>query len=441
MRFNLDHLVNGSLSKLFIIILITMTIPVFSCAEESEKSVIFDGPFFENYGQGFRNWTGDSPVPSGTLLLKGGLTISPEEVAPGDEVECILDLSVSAMTLIGKEGAVLKDTSESRWSVSSSKLLGKFIDFPVIPDTELLGIGIGSTIPDLINRDTKRITTITIPDTAEPGVYQMRAIVNGTNLRTKQVNLTIMNQSGEMVLNNTSTAVTVMPTITPTPITTSIKNTSESDDDTDPRYVGMSEKIKNERNLHVNSIYPYSGGAGNTMGIKIYGDHFTAPVYVTLVKGDTAIEGYNYCFEENQKYGVAMIDIPTDTELGIWNLVVTTKDGKSTIPFEVTEKLIEPEIISIDAPILTPDEGKDITITGKQMLEPCEILLAGEELNWFSFSPKPVLMHNTLKIRVKINAPLSEEVTSGQLDLCLWNGDGVVTTYEKAVAFSTEDNK
>lgn len=128
----------------------------------------------------------------------------------------------------------------------------------------------------------------------------------------------------------------------------------------------MSEKIVNERGIHVTSIYPYSGGVGNTMVIKIYGDQFLSPVYVTLVKNNVGIEGYNYCFTENQKYGVVMVDIPSDAKQGTWNLVITTKTGMATVPFEITSKSIAPVILSVDSPILTPDATSDVTITGRE---------------------------------------------------------------------------
>lgn len=425
----------------FFSLLILLILSVNGTAAEQENGIIFNGPFFENYGQGFSNWSGDSPIPQGTLLLKGSLNFVPDEVLPGDEIECLLDLSVSAMTLTGKDGAVLKNTQDRVWSVDTSRFMNKTVNFPVVPDSELLGIGIGSQVPDLINRDTKRIISMTIPDTAKPGVYPVRAFVNGTNLRTKVVNLTIIGNNENNSINATIEEDTPAPTEIPTPEITIAPDSGADGQNTDTQYAGMSEKIINERNLHVTSIYPYSGGAGNTMGIKVYGDHFASPIYVTLVKNNQGIDAYNYCFEENQKYGVVMIDIPADAEQGIWDLVITTRDGKATVPFEVTDRLIDPEIISIDAPLLTPDEGKDITISGKQMMEPCEILLANEDLKWFSFTPKPVLMHNTLKIRVKINAPLSDEVTSGQLDLSVWNGDGATSTYENAVSFSTETDQ
>lgn len=69
---------------------------------------------------------------------------------------------------------------------------------------------------------------------------------------------------------------------------------------------------------------------------------------------------------------------------------------------------------------------------------PCEVLLAGDSLTWFSFYPKPVLMHNTLKIRMKIDAPLSDEVKSGKMDLCVLNSDGVAAVSKKAISFAIE---
>ncbi|NLV25724.1 MAG: hypothetical protein GXY48_00925 [Methanomicrobiales archaeon] len=439
MSFGTGHKQKKSLSWIVVIILVTLTLPMITSADTGGDNIIFNGPFFENYGQGFINWSGDGVLPSGTLLLKGEITAIPDIAEPGEEIEFILDLRVSAMTMTGKDGATLKTTRDRTWTLDTSKLIGENIDFLVIPDSELLGIGVGSRVPDLIVRDTKRIKKVTIPDSTQPGVYAIRAFVNESTLRTRTMNLTITDKTEETAVNNTSVSEIEIPTETPTPEETLKPDSSdEIEDNSDPRFAGMSEKIVNERNLHVTSIYPYSGGAGNTIGIKIYGDHFAAPVYVTLVKDNQGIEAYNYCFVENQKYGVVMVDIPSDTEQGMWDLVITTRDGKATVPFEVTSKLIDPEIISIEAPILTPDAGKDITITGKQLMAPCDILLSGKDLKWFSFSPKPVLMHNTLKIRVKIDAPLSDEISSGNLDLIVWNGDGATTTYENAVSFAIE---
>ena len=65
-------------------------------------------------------------------------------MAPGDEVEFTLNLDVSAMTIAGKDGAVLKNTQDRLWSLDTVKLLGERINFTVIPDSELLGIGVGS---------------------------------------------------------------------------------------------------------------------------------------------------------------------------------------------------------------------------------------------------------------------------------------------------------
>ncbi|NLL09794.1 MAG: hypothetical protein GX268_02665 [Methanomicrobiales archaeon] len=405
----------------------------------SEEQIIFNGPFFENFGQGFSNWTGDTAPPSGTLLLKGSLAAMPDEVAPGDDVEFTLKLDVSAMAISGKDGAVLKSTRDRNWTLDTVKLLGNMVDFPVIPDTELLGIGIGSQVPGLILRSTKRMVTVHIPDTVQPGNYSIRAFIAGTDMRTGSVSITVLNgtqAAREDVLNSTEeTLPTPIDTLTPEPTPL---QPEEEEQISDPRFTGTSEKIINEREIHVTSIYPYSGGAGNTMGIKIYGDHFSSPVYVTLVKDDFAIDASNYCFTENQKYGVAMIDIPGDVEKGMWNLVITTKTGKAWVPFEIVDKQIAPVIISVDAPVLTPDKASDVTISGRDLMGPCEILLAGDGLSWFSFYPKPVLTHNTMKIRVKIDVPLSDEVKSGKLDLCVINSDGVTAVYKKAISFALE---
>jgi len=398
----------------------------------SEEQIIFNGPFFENFGQGFSNWTGDTAPPGGTLLLKGSLTAMPDEVAPGDDVEFTLKLDVSAMTISGKDGAVLKNTRDRNWTLDTVKLLGNVVDFPVIPDAELLRIGVGSQVPGLILRSTKRMVTVHIPDTVQPGNYSIRAFIAGTDMRTGSVSITVLNRTpavGEEILPT--------PTDTLTPEPTPFQP-EEEEQISDPGFTGTSAKIINEREIHVTSIYPYSGGAGNTMGIKIYGDHFSSPVYVTLVKDDFAIDAYNYCFIENQKYGVAMIDIPGDVEKGMWNLVITTKTGKAWVPFEITDKQIAPVIISVDAPVLTPDKVSDVTISGRDLMGPCEILLAGDGLSWFSFYPKPVLTHNIMKIRVKVDVPLSDEVKSGKLDLCVINSDGVTAVYKKAISFTLE---
>ncbi|HPY60738.1 MAG TPA: hypothetical protein PLG55_08455 [Methanospirillum sp.] len=417
---------------LILSVLILMTSFSIAQGSLSEEQIIFNGPFFENFGQGFSNWTGDTAPPGGTLLLKGSLTAMPDEVAPGDDVEFTLKLDVSAMTISGKDGAVLKNTRDRNWTLDTVKLLGNVVDFPVIPDAELLGIGVGSQVPGLILRSTKRMVTVHIPDTVQPGNYSIRAFIAGTDMRTGSVSITVLDRTpaiGEEILPT--------PTDTLTPEPTPFQP-EEEEQISDPGFTGTSAKIINEREIHVTSIYPYSGGAGNTMGIKIYGDHFSSPVYVTLVKDDFAIDAYNYCFIENQKYGVAMIDIPGDVEKGMWNLVITTKTGKAWVPFEITDKQIAPVIISVDAPVLTPDKVSDVTISGRDLMGPCEILLAGDGLSWFSFYPKPVLTHNTMKIRVKIDVPLSDEVKSGKLDLCVINSDGVTAVYKKAISFTLE---
>jgi len=426
----------GFLLSLALVLLATL--PCFAQAAVSEEQIIFNGPFFENYGQGFSHWTGDTAPPSGTLLLKGSLSALPDVVAPGDEGEFILTLNVSAMSIAGKDGAVLQNTQDRIWSLDTGKLLGERVNFTVIPDSELLGIGIGSPVPGLILRSTKRTLTVPVPETVQPGVYSVRAGIAGTDMRTGPVNITVLN--GTQVFQEDTLNASADSTPTPEPAPTPELSLLEPPEEpvSDPRYAGMSERIVNERGIHVTSIYPYSGGAGNTMGIKIYGDHFTSPVYVTLVKDNVGIDAYNYCFTENQKYGVVMLDIPEDAEQGTWNLVVTTKTGKATIPFEVTGKQIAPVIISVDAPVLTPDKAGDVTITGRELMEPCEVLLAGDTLTWFSYQPKPVLTHNTMKIRVKIDAPLSDEVKSGKLDLFVINNDGVASVYKKAIAFAVE---
>lgn len=438
MDINMKQSAQHGVCRLIQATLILMTFFCIVQGSVSEEQIIFNGPFFENYGQGFSNWTGDNAAPSGTLLLKGSLTALPDEVTPGEEVEFTLKLDVSAMTITGKDDAVLKNTRDRNWTLDTSKLLGETVEFSVIPDTELLGIGIGSKVPDLILRSTKRTVTITIPDTVQPGNYFVRAFIAGSDMKTGPVSITVLNKtyvSQEETINATETGF-------PTPVITQVQEiTPEQQEEeklSDPRFAGMSEKIINEREIHVTSIYPYSGGVGNTMGIKIYGDYFSSPVYVTLVKDNLGIEAYNYCFTENQKYGVVMIDIPKDAEQGTWNLVITTKTGKATVPFEVTEEQIAPVIISVDAPVLSPDKGSDVIISGRDFMGPCEILLAGDNLSWFSFYPKPVLTHNTMKIRVKIDAPLSNEVKSGKLDLCLLNSDGVTSVYKKAIAFAIE---
>jgi len=360
-------------------------------------------------------------------------------VNAGESVEFTLNLDVSAMTITGKSGATIKASGERIWSLDTTKLLGEQVDFQAIPDPELLGVGIGSQVPDLILRSTKRIQSVSIPETGKPGVYPIRAFIKGTDLRTNSVNLTVLNGSASSEFNNSSVLEEPGKTLEITSPAITIPVKSDSENQTSDLQIGaINGKIINEREIHVTSIYPFTGGAGNTMGIKIYGDHFTSPVYVTLVKDNMVIDAYNYCFAENQKYGVVMIDIPVDAELGTWNLVITTKTGKATIPFEVTPKLIEPVILSVDAPVLTPDAAEDVSITGRELIEPCEVLLAGDNLKWFSFYPKPVVMHNAMKIRVKIDAPLSEEITSGKMDLCVWNTDGVASTYKKAISFSLE---
>jgi len=422
-------------TRLFLLSLMLVLLTMLSCfahAAVSEEQIIFNGPFFENYGQGFTHWAGDTAPPSGTLLLKGSLSALPDVVTPGEEVEFVLNLNVSAMSIAGKDGAVLKNTQDRIWSLDTGKLLGERVNFTVIPDSELLGIGIGSSVPDLILRSTKRAITVPIPQNVQPGTYAIRAFIAGTDMRTGPVNITILNGSpiSRDEVSNVSPEITPTQTHTPEP--------SIEEAGLDPQFAGMSKKIVNEREIHVTSIYPYSGGAGNTIGIKIYGDHFTSPVYVTLVKDNVAIDAYNYCFLENQKYGVVMIDIPPDAEQGLWNLVITTKTGKAVVPFEVTGKMVEPVITSVDAPIVTPDKAVDITITGREFMGPCEILLAGDRISWFSFYPKPVVTHNTIKIRVQIDGPLADDVKPGKLDLAVWNSDGVASVYKKAIAFSIE---
>ncbi len=431
--------VHYGVCRFLLTILILVGLTCFAHAAVSEEQIIFNGPFFENFGQGFTNWTGDSAPPRGDLLLKGRLSALPDMVAPGDEVEFTLNLDVSAMSIAGKDGAVLKNTEDRVWSLDTAKLLGERINFSVIPDSELLGIGIGSQVPGLILRSTKRAVMVPIPETVQPGLYSIRASIPGSDMRTSPVNITVLNGSPELVEDDLNASVDIPPTpeITITPEVTPEQPGEEPV--SDPRFAGMSEKIVNERGIHVTSIYPYSGGAGNTMGIKIYGDHFSSPVYVTLVRDNVGIDAYNYCFTENQKYGVVMIDIPADAEQGTWDLVITTKTGKATVPFEITAKQIPPVIISVEAPILSPDEASDVTITGREFMEPCEVLLAGDSLTWFSFYPKPVLTHNTMKIRVKIDAPLSDEVKSGKMDLCVLNNDGVSSVNKKAIAFAVEE--
>jgi len=71
-------------------------------------------------------------------------------------------------------------------------------------------------------------------------------------------------------------------------------------------------------------------------------------------------------------------------------------------------------------------------------MEPCEVLLATDSLTWFSYQPKPVLTHNTITIRVKIDAPQSDEVKSGNMVLCVLNNDGVSSVYKKSIAFTVE---
>lgn len=425
------------IARLFFLVCVIM--PVLSShsyAAVSDDKIIFDGPFFEKYGHGFADWTGDTEVPSGTLLLKGQLSVTPDTAAPGDEVEFILTLNLSAMSIFGKNGALLPESGESLWTMNLPGTNGEKVNFSVIPDTELFGIGVGSEIPGLILRNTKRTVSVTIPDGVEPGVYPIKASVEGRDLKTNPVNLTIVNKTDPLSADNTnissllpvnnssSASHPILPLENPVNIT-EIKNVTE-----------FTDKIVNERGLHVTSIYPVLGGIENTMGIKIYGDHFTLPVYVTLVKDEEAIDGYNYYFPDNGNFGVVMIDIPSTAEPGRWNLVVTTKDGKSTIPFELTSKMIAPEIISVEAPVLQPDTPEEIIISGRQFVAPCELYLGSQDISWFSYSSKPVVLHNVVKVKVQIPTPLSDEVTSGPLDLFLWNNDGVTSVYRNAVTFS-----
>ena len=120
------------------------------------------------------------------MLLKGSLSALPDEVDHGDEVEFTLNLDVSAMTISGKDGAVLKNTEDRAWSLDTVKLLGERINFTVIPDSELLGIGIGSQVPGLILRSTKRTVIVPIPETVQPGQYSVRASI-GSDMRTSPV--------------------------------------------------------------------------------------------------------------------------------------------------------------------------------------------------------------------------------------------------------------
>lgn len=153
-----NHPLWGHIFDILLTVLIVFALSGCTHAAVSEDKILFNGPFFENYGQGFSNWSGDRAPPGGTLLLKGGVSALPDEVIPGEQVEFTLNLDVSAMTITGKEGAVMKTTGERIWSLDTSKLIGEQVDFPVIPDPELLGVGIGSQVPDLILRSTKRIT-------------------------------------------------------------------------------------------------------------------------------------------------------------------------------------------------------------------------------------------------------------------------------------------
>lgn len=318
---NMTQAFSGLPIVLIMIILTLSTGIGFASAAVSDEKIIFNGPFFENYGQGFSNWSGDMPPPSGTLLLKGTLSVLPDTVNAGESVEFTLNLDVSAMTITGKSGATIKASGERIWSLDTTKLLGEQVDFQAIPDPELLGVGIGSPVPDLILRSTKRIQSVSIPETGKPGVYPIRAFIKGTDLRTNSVNLTVLNGSATSEFNNSSVLEEPGKTLEITSLAITIPVKSDSENQTSDLQIGaINGKIINEREIHVTSIYPFTGGAGNTMGIKIYGDHFTSPVYVTLVKDNMVIDAYNYCFAENQKYGVVMIDIPVDAELGtgIW---------------------------------------------------------------------------------------------------------------------------
>ena len=104
------------------------------------------------------------------------------------------------------------------------------------------------------------------------------------------------------------------------------------------------------------------------------------------------------------------------------------EDRKAWVPFEIVDKQIAPVIISVDAPVLTPDKQRCDDL-GRDLMGPCEILLAGDGIIWFSFTQNR-LTHNTMKIRVKIDVPLSDEVKSGKLDLCVINSDGVTAVYK-----------
>jgi hypothetical protein len=67
---NMTQAFSGLPIVLIMIILTLSTGIGFASAAVSDEKIIFNGPFFENYGQGFSNWSGDMPPPSGTLLLK-----------------------------------------------------------------------------------------------------------------------------------------------------------------------------------------------------------------------------------------------------------------------------------------------------------------------------------------------------------------------------------
>ncbi|WP_146199835.1 hypothetical protein ACKUB1_15515 [Methanospirillum stamsii] len=164
-------------------------------AVTSEDKIIYDLPLFDNYGPAFATWSGGD-VPLGTALLKGTVTFDKDNYNPGDKAKIKLDMAFSATIIAGENGALMDELGYDTWMLHTEDFLGFDVELGDIKGSEFMGIGKGQEIPPLMVRNVSHTYYYEIPDSVNPGTYNVYAFIDNSEYQTNPVRITINGDSG-----------------------------------------------------------------------------------------------------------------------------------------------------------------------------------------------------------------------------------------------------
>ena len=161
-------------------------------AVSSDYKIIYDLPFFDNYGPAFSTWTGGGDPPLGSALLKGQISVDNDKVKAGNPFDLTLDLYFSGSTIGGFRGAIMKTEGGDDWYLNTKKITGEDIKLGEIRSREYLGISEEMDYPPVVAKNITHTYEVEIPEDAERGTYDIYAYVSGTKYKTAPLTITVI---------------------------------------------------------------------------------------------------------------------------------------------------------------------------------------------------------------------------------------------------------